>query len=63
MFDAVSRNSHDDIFYEDDIWPGVDQNGYKIQATLQRIFFLKADFCLEITIFFKGGTVLVLPYT
>uniref|UniRef100_A0A3B3H643 5'-3' exoribonuclease 1 n=2 Tax=Oryzias latipes TaxID=8090 RepID=A0A3B3H643_ORYLA len=27
VFDAVSRNSHDDIFYEDDIWPGVDQNG------------------------------------
>ncbi|XP_038156395.1 5'-3' exoribonuclease 1 isoform X3 [Cyprinodon tularosa] len=27
VFDAVSRNSHDDVFYEDDIWPGVDQNG------------------------------------
>ncbi|RVE61693.1 hypothetical protein OJAV_G00172970 [Oryzias javanicus] len=27
VFDAVARNSHDDIFYEDDIWPGVDQNG------------------------------------
>uniref|UniRef100_A0A8C7XWM3 5'-3' exoribonuclease 1 n=1 Tax=Oryzias sinensis TaxID=183150 RepID=A0A8C7XWM3_9TELE len=27
VFDAVSRNSHDDIFYEDDIWPGVEQNG------------------------------------
>nr|XP_046264541.1 5'-3' exoribonuclease 1 isoform X2 [Scatophagus argus] len=27
VFNTVSRNSHDDIFYEDDIWPGVDQNG------------------------------------
>ncbi|XP_054623028.1 5'-3' exoribonuclease 1 isoform X2 [Dunckerocampus dactyliophorus] len=27
VFDTVSRNSHDDIFYEDDIWPGEDQNG------------------------------------
>ncbi|XP_030630349.1 5'-3' exoribonuclease 1 [Chanos chanos] len=27
VFDAVSRNSHDDIFYEDDIWPGEDENG------------------------------------
>ncbi|KAK2895723.1 5'-3' exoribonuclease 1 isoform X2 [Channa argus] len=27
VFDTVSRNSHDDVFYEDDIWPGVDQNG------------------------------------
>ncbi|XP_056148713.1 5'-3' exoribonuclease 1 [Lampris incognitus] len=27
MFDAVARNSHDDIFYEDDIWPREDQNG------------------------------------
>ncbi|XP_047224716.1 5'-3' exoribonuclease 1 isoform X2 [Girardinichthys multiradiatus] len=27
VFDAVSRNSHDDVFYEDDIWPGEDQNG------------------------------------
>uniref|UniRef100_A0A674DJR4 5'-3' exoribonuclease 1 n=1 Tax=Salmo trutta TaxID=8032 RepID=A0A674DJR4_SALTR len=27
VFDLVSRNSHDDVFYEDDIWPGVDQNG------------------------------------
>lgn len=23
----MSRNSHDDVFYEDDIWPGEDQNG------------------------------------
>uniref|UniRef100_A0A671WIW7 5'-3' exoribonuclease 1 n=1 Tax=Sparus aurata TaxID=8175 RepID=A0A671WIW7_SPAAU len=27
VFNAVSRNSHDDVFYEDDIWPGLDQNG------------------------------------
>ncbi|XP_075887666.1 5'-3' exoribonuclease 1 [Nelusetta ayraudi] len=27
VFNTVSRNSHDDIFYEDDIWPGLDQNG------------------------------------
>uniref|UniRef100_A0A3Q1GQX5 5'-3' exoribonuclease 1 n=1 Tax=Acanthochromis polyacanthus TaxID=80966 RepID=A0A3Q1GQX5_9TELE len=27
VFETVSRNSHDDVFYEDDIWPGEDQNG------------------------------------
>ncbi|XP_012994610.1 5'-3' exoribonuclease 1 isoform X2 [Esox lucius] len=27
VFDLVSRNSHDDVFYEDDIWPGEDDNG------------------------------------
>lgn len=27
VFELVSRNSHDDVFYEDDIWPGFDQNG------------------------------------
>ncbi|KAL7387581.1 hypothetical protein ABVT39_025645 [Epinephelus coioides] len=27
VFNTVSRNSHDDVFYEDDIWPDVDQNG------------------------------------
>lgn len=27
VFTSVSRNSHDDVFYEDDIWPGEDQNG------------------------------------
>uniref|UniRef100_A0A4W6BWD5 5'-3' exoribonuclease 1 n=1 Tax=Lates calcarifer TaxID=8187 RepID=A0A4W6BWD5_LATCA len=27
VFNSVSRNSHDDVFYEDDIWPGEDQNG------------------------------------
>ncbi|XP_037386863.1 5'-3' exoribonuclease 1 isoform X3 [Pygocentrus nattereri] len=27
VFDFVSRNSHDDVFYEDDIWPGEDENG------------------------------------
>ncbi|XP_070775149.1 5'-3' exoribonuclease 1 isoform X1 [Enoplosus armatus] len=27
VFNNVSRNSHDDVFYEDDIWPGLDQNG------------------------------------
>ncbi|XP_041805238.1 5'-3' exoribonuclease 1 isoform X2 [Chelmon rostratus] len=27
VFNTVSRNSHDDVFYEDDIWPGSDQNG------------------------------------
>lgn len=27
VFSTVSRNSHDDVFYEDDIWPGLDQNG------------------------------------
>ncbi|KAK5859722.1 hypothetical protein PBY51_021255 [Eleginops maclovinus] len=27
VFNLVSRNSHDDVFYEDDIWPGADVNG------------------------------------
>ncbi|XP_037642996.1 5'-3' exoribonuclease 1 isoform X2 [Sebastes umbrosus] len=27
VFNNVSRNSHDDVFYEDDIWPAEDQNG------------------------------------
>ncbi|KAJ8357875.1 hypothetical protein SKAU_G00206690 [Synaphobranchus kaupii] len=27
VLDLVSRNSHDDVFYEDDIWPGEDENG------------------------------------
>uniref|UniRef100_A0A8C2GM88 5'-3' exoribonuclease 1 n=1 Tax=Cyprinus carpio TaxID=7962 RepID=A0A8C2GM88_CYPCA len=27
LFDFVARNSHDDVFYEDDIWPGEDENG------------------------------------
>ncbi|XP_068593767.1 5'-3' exoribonuclease 1 [Cebidichthys violaceus] len=27
VFNLVSRNSHDDVFYEDDIWPAEDQNG------------------------------------
>uniref|UniRef100_A0AAX7V7U9 5'-3' exoribonuclease 1 n=1 Tax=Astatotilapia calliptera TaxID=8154 RepID=A0AAX7V7U9_ASTCA len=27
VFNNVARNSHDDVFYEDDIWPGEDQNG------------------------------------
>uniref|UniRef100_A0A4W4G951 5'-3' exoribonuclease 1 n=1 Tax=Electrophorus electricus TaxID=8005 RepID=A0A4W4G951_ELEEL len=27
VFDFVARNSHDDVFYEDDIWPGDDENG------------------------------------
>ncbi|KAF7692283.1 hypothetical protein HF521_009893 [Silurus meridionalis] len=27
VFDYVSRNSYDDLFYEDDIWPGEDENG------------------------------------
>ncbi|KAM3604372.1 uncharacterized protein V6R79_010194 [Siganus canaliculatus] len=27
VFATVSKNSHDDVFYEDDIWPGLDQNG------------------------------------
>uniref|UniRef100_A0A3Q2V9U2 5'-3' exoribonuclease 1 n=2 Tax=Pseudocrenilabrinae TaxID=318546 RepID=A0A3Q2V9U2_HAPBU len=27
VFNKVARNSHDDVFYEDDIWPGEDQNG------------------------------------
>ncbi|XP_028282686.1 5'-3' exoribonuclease 1 isoform X2 [Parambassis ranga] len=34
VFDAVSRNSHDDIFYEDDIWPGEDQNGVEKVAEI-----------------------------
>ncbi|KAI4897691.1 hypothetical protein NFI96_015716 [Prochilodus magdalenae] len=39
VFDFVSRNSHDDVFYEDDIWPGEDENGaekvQEIQAWLK----------------------------
>uniref|UniRef100_A0A3Q3IY83 5'-3' exoribonuclease 1 n=1 Tax=Monopterus albus TaxID=43700 RepID=A0A3Q3IY83_MONAL len=27
VFNTVSRNTNDDVFYEDDIWPGEDQNG------------------------------------
>lgn len=27
VFNTVSRNAHDDMFYEDDVWPGEDQNG------------------------------------
>uniref|UniRef100_H3DJR6 5'-3' exoribonuclease 1 n=1 Tax=Tetraodon nigroviridis TaxID=99883 RepID=H3DJR6_TETNG len=27
VFHSVSKNIHDDIFYEDDIWPELDQNG------------------------------------
>ncbi|XP_037132370.1 5'-3' exoribonuclease 1 isoform X1 [Syngnathus acus] len=27
VFDTVARNGHDDVFYEDDIWPGEDHNG------------------------------------
>uniref|UniRef100_A0A3Q1FP20 5'-3' exoribonuclease 1 n=1 Tax=Acanthochromis polyacanthus TaxID=80966 RepID=A0A3Q1FP20_9TELE len=30
VFETVSRNSHDDVFYEDDIWPGEDQNAEKV---------------------------------
>ncbi|XP_066513701.1 5'-3' exoribonuclease 1-like isoform X3 [Hoplias malabaricus] len=39
VFDFVARNSHDDVFYEDDIWPGDDENGaekvQEIQAWLK----------------------------
>ncbi|XP_041954750.1 5'-3' exoribonuclease 1 isoform X1 [Alosa sapidissima] len=27
VFNTVSRNSHDDVFYEDDIWPALEENG------------------------------------
>lgn len=38
MFNHVARNSHDDIFYEDDIWPGEDENGCVFKAAVvQRI--------------------------
>lgn len=43
VFNTVSRNSHDDVFYEDDIWPGVDQNG--------------AEKVAEITSWLKGHPV------
>ncbi|CAN9503342.1 unnamed protein product [Ophioblennius macclurei] len=43
VFDNVARNSHDDVFYEDDIWPGVDQNG--------------AEKVAEITSWLKGHPV------
>ncbi|XP_028987929.1 5'-3' exoribonuclease 1 isoform X2 [Betta splendens] len=43
VFDSVSRNSHDDVFYEDDIWPGEDQNG--------------AEKVAEITSWLKGHPV------
>nr|XP_057944195.1 5'-3' exoribonuclease 1 isoform X2 [Doryrhamphus excisus] len=43
VFGTVSRNSHDDIFYEDDIWPGEDQNG--------------AEKVAEITAWLKGHPV------
>lgn len=39
VFDYVARNSHDDAFYEDDIWSGEDENGaekvQEIQAWLK----------------------------
>ncbi|KAM3850341.1 5'-3' exoribonuclease 1 [Diretmus argenteus] len=34
VFDAVSRNSHDDVFYEDDIWPREDQHGAETVAEI-----------------------------
>ncbi|KAM9322764.1 5'-3' exoribonuclease 1 isoform 2-T2 [Pholidichthys leucotaenia] len=43
VFDTVSRNSQDDVFYEDDIWPGEDQNG--------------AEKVAEITSWLKGHPV------
>uniref|UniRef100_A0A673CG60 5'-3' exoribonuclease 1 n=1 Tax=Sphaeramia orbicularis TaxID=375764 RepID=A0A673CG60_9TELE len=43
VFNTVSRNSHDDVFYEDDIWPGEDQNG--------------AEKVAEITSWLKGHPV------
>uniref|UniRef100_A0A1A7XG93 5'-3' exoribonuclease 1 n=3 Tax=Iconisemion striatum TaxID=60296 RepID=A0A1A7XG93_9TELE len=43
VFDAVSKNSHDDVFYEDDIWPGEDENG--------------AEKVAEITSWLKGHPV------
>ncbi|XP_029309344.1 5'-3' exoribonuclease 1 isoform X2 [Cottoperca gobio] len=43
VFNLVSRNSHDDVFYEDDIWPGEDQNG--------------AERVAEITSWLKGHPV------
>lgn len=35
VFDHVARNSHDDIFYEDDIWPGEDENGVEKVQEIQ----------------------------
>ncbi|XP_075935977.1 5'-3' exoribonuclease 1 isoform X1 [Anarhichas minor] len=43
VFNLVSRNSHDDVFYEDDIWPAEDQNG--------------AEKVAEITSWLKGHPV------
>lgn len=43
VFNLVSRNSHDDVFYEDDIWPAPDQNG--------------AEKVAEITSWLKGHPV------
>lgn len=27
LFSYIARNSQEDVFYEDDIWPGADENG------------------------------------
>lgn len=27
LFNYIAKNSQEDIFYEDDIWPGEDENG------------------------------------
>lgn len=27
LFSYIAKNSQEDIFYEDDIWPGEDENG------------------------------------
>lgn len=43
VFNTVAKNSHDDVFYEDDIWPGEDQNG--------------AEKVAEITSWLKGHPV------
>ncbi|XP_074544570.1 5'-3' exoribonuclease 1 isoform X1 [Halichoeres trimaculatus] len=43
VFNTVSRNSHDDVFYEDDIWPGLEENG--------------AEKVAEITAWLKGHPV------
>ncbi|XP_031415330.1 5'-3' exoribonuclease 1 isoform X2 [Clupea harengus] len=50
VFDLVSRNSHDDVFYEDDIWPGEDENGAeKVQEITNWLKAHPVSFCARVS--------------
>lgn len=49
VFDFVARNSHDDVFYEDDIWPGEDENGcvlIRFRQAVEHRFFCIPDLAI-----------------